>query len=379
MVDTSTVPGTVCIVSEEPPTITETFIQAHIDRLPARVIFLHGLKPRIGSRNALSMPRQLLYKVGREFLGHSLNRMLTAAYSEAFRRCRAIAVLAEYGPSGAMVLDACRRAEVPLVVHFHGYDASVKAVLNEYAEVYRLLFAQAAAIIAVSRVMKGKLISLGAPAEKVHYNPYGIDCVKFSGGDPAVAPPLFVAVGRLVEKKGPLLTIRAFGLVHRSHPDARLRIVGDGPLLGECLHLVQRLGLGEAVTLLGPQSHEAVHREMRGARCFVQHSIEAASGDCEGTPLAILEAGAMGLPVVSTLHGGIPDVVIQDVTGLLVREGDVEGMARAMTGLLEHPPLAARLGAAARERVVRHFSVERSLARLSKIIESCVRIAPVRD
>ena len=110
---------------------------------------------------------------------------------------------------------------------------------------------------------------------------------------------------------------------------------------------------------------------MESARAFVQHSVEAPSGDAEGTPVAVLEAGASGLPVVATRHAGIPDVVIEGKTGLLVEEHDVAGMADAMLRLIDDPPLAANLGAAARDHVRAHFSMERSIDRLWRIIAPC--------
>src|SRR5262249_29879937 len=153
------------------------------------------------------------------------------------------------------------------------------------------------------------------------------------------------------EKKAPHITLTAFSQVHRRYPDAQLRMVGEGPLLEACKGLVVQLGITGAVTFLGAQPHAVVQAEMRAARCFVQHSVEAPSGDCEGTPLGILEAGASGLPVVGTRHAGIPDVVIEGETGLLVNEYDVAGMAEAMTKLLEEPLLAGRMGQAARTHI----------------------------
>jgi glycosyltransferase involved in cell wall biosynthesis len=124
------------------------------------------------------------------------------------------------------------------------------------------------------------------------------------------------------------------------------------------------------VTFLGSQTPEVVQQEMRNARCFVQHSIQAPSGDCEGTPVGLLEAGATGLPVVSTRHAGIPDVVLEGETGFLVDEGDTEGMAAHMLRIAQDPELAARLGAASRQRIENHFSIERSISGLWHIIES---------
>ena len=108
---------------------------------------------------------------------------------------------------------------------------------------------------------------------------------------------------------------------------------------------------------------------MRRARMFVQHSVEASSGDSEGTPVSIMEAGASGLPVVSTYHGGIPDVVIHDETGLLVKERDVAGMAHHMVRLLADRALARKFGHAARQRVEMHFSATRSIECLWTIIK----------
>jgi glycosyltransferase involved in cell wall biosynthesis len=298
-------------------------------------------------------------------LGESLNTEVTSAYVRAFAQNEVAAVLAEYGETGVQVMAACQRMKLPLVVHFHGYDASVHAVLEQQREAYQAMFEQAAAIIAVSRSMERKLVSLGAAPEKVHYNPCGIDCTMFAGASPAAAPPLFIAVGRFVEKKAPHLTIKAFRQVHQAMPESRLRMIGDGPLLEEARELANQLGLNDAVTFLGSQTPEVVQQEMRNARCFVQHSIQAPSGDCEGTPVGLLEAGATGLPVVSTRHAGIPDVVLEGETGFLVDEGDTEGMAAHMLRIAQDPELAARLGAASRQRVVNHFSIERSISGLA--------------
>jgi glycosyltransferase involved in cell wall biosynthesis len=181
-----------------------------------------------------------------------------------------------------------------------------------------------------------------------------------------------LSVGRFVEKKAPQLTIEAFALAHRVDPAARLRMVGDGPLLEKCRELAKQLLPADAVTLLGTQPHAAIEAEMRRARCFVQHSVEAESGDSEGTPVAILEAGASGLPVISTRHGGIPEVIVEGETGFLVDEKDVRGMATQMTRLIRAPALAAQLGLAARRRIETVFTTERSLDHLWSVIRTCV-------
>ncbi|HWW75009.1 MAG TPA: glycosyltransferase [Pyrinomonadaceae bacterium] len=361
-----------CVVTPYEPALSETFIRAHLERLPARTSLVSGWPPALAGRPVFSTPRRAYHKLLRTLAGGGAAGATTAAYVAAFRRTGADAVLAEYGTTGAQVYEACRGAGVPLVVHFHGYDASERAVLEEHRETYPAMFQTAAAVVAVSRAMQRKLVSLGAPPERVHYNPYGIDLARFGGADPGAAPPVFLAVGRFVEKKAPQLTLAAFAEVLGAEPGARLRMVGDGPLLEECRALARRLGVEEAVAFLGARGHEEVQAEMRGARCFVQHSVEAANGDCEGTPVGILEAAAAGLPVVSTRHAGIPDVVVEGETGLLVEERDVRGMAAHMLGLARDAGLAGRMGRAARLRATENFSMERSIGNLWAIIESCL-------
>lgn len=333
---------------------------------------VHGWRPSIGSKPVLPLHNIALHKVGRVLLGHELQREVTSAYVKAFRTYSPHAVLAEYGTTGAATVEACKLFGIPLIVHFHGCDAHERSILAEYGEKYPRMFAQAAAIIAVSRSMQRQLISLGAPADKVHYNPCGIDCSAFGGAEPGNAPPLFIAVGRFVEKKAPEVTLKAFSQVQRKFPHAELRMIGDGPLFEQCKALASSLGIANAVTFLGAQPHAVVQAEMRQARCFLQHSVEAPSGDCEGTPLGILEAGASGLPVVATRHAGIPDVVIEGETGFLVNEHDIDGMAAHMLRLLEDPMLAARMGQAARTHIITNFSQQQSLDKLWTIVESSI-------
>lgn len=304
--------------------------------------------------------------------GVGLESETAAAYLKVFSQRRIDAVLAEYGETGVQLIPAIERSKIPLIVHFHGYDASVDAVLEEHRETYPQMFRIACAIVAVSKAMKQKLLELGAPPEKTYYNPYGVDCDRFAAGDPASAPPILIAVGRFTEKKAPHVTISAFAKAFSECTHARLRMIGDGPLLADCKVLAKELGVNEAITFLGAQPHSVIEREMRSARCFVQHSVRAASGDCEGTPLSILEAGATGLPVVSTRHGGISDVVTEGETGFLVDEGDEVAMAKHMIALIKQRDLAGNMGAAARRHICENFSKSERITGLWRIIQSCL-------
>lgn len=376
----------ICIVQPVIGAVSETFIRAHADRLRNVCGVVHSLNglPAIGDQAVLSqsLPSRASRAIARRLRGQNWDAEIDAGYAAAFRQTGADVVLAEYGTVGSRIADACRQCQIPLVVHFHGYDASKHEVLDRLAEPYRKMFDQATAVIAVSRAMSRKLLSLGCPSDRLVYFPYGIDCTQFTGANPTETDLTFVAVGRFVEKKAPYLTLLAFAQVLESCPEARLRMIGNGPLSGVCEDLASGMGIAHAVTFLGAQPPEVVRHEMQTARAFVQHSITAADGDSEGTPVAILEAGATGLPVVSTRHAGIPDVVIEEETGLLVDERDVEGMATHMLRLARDPQLAAELGRNAAAHVRCYFTMEQSIGRLQRVLDAAARghdIRAVRD
>lgn len=369
-----------CIAQQGLNVVSETFIRAHGAGLPGVAGIIHERDGRLWCDDApvptswslAAVSAGLRYRLGRRPAAR-----FAVAYETALRAVRPDVVLAEYGTVGARLVDPCRRVGVPLVVHFHGYDASRRSVLAKFSAAYRRMFAAAAAIVVVSRVMERQLLALGCPRDTLVYSPYGIDCTAFRGAAAACPPPNFVSVGRFVEKKAPDLLLRAFAMVVRERPAARLRMVGDGPLRSPCHGLADRLGIGHAVAFLGSQPHDVVRREMQAARAFVQHSIVAPDGDSEGTPVAVLEAGAAGLPVIATRHAGIPDVVVEGRTGLLVDEHDVHGMARHMLHLVDHPAVADALGRHAATHVRARYTMQQSLRRLAAVLAAAAHVAPL--
>ncbi len=365
--------ATVAVLAPNRNAYSETFVRAHLERLPARVeCLIANWFPHETADGGPLLGTGLARRLGRAALRRTLGWKQSEFHERAFRAFlrahRVDVVLAEYGPTGVAVMEVCRRAGVPLVVHFHGFDAYEKATLQAEGARYPAMFASAAAVVAVSRHMERRLLELGAPRERLFYNPCGADVDAFAPGRPDHAPALFVAVGRFVEKKAPHLTLLAFGKVARRRPDARLVMAGDGPLLDACRQLARALGIADQVEFPGALRHVEVARLLSGARAFVQHSVVAPSGDSEGTPVAVIEASASALPVIATRHSGIPDVVVDGETGLLVEEGDVAEMAERMVSLVDDPALAARLGAAGRARALQVFSMERSIAGLWGIL-----------
>lgn len=369
---------TVCVVVDKSSgslSPSETFLKAHIERLPARTIALLGKPLRrreldgkyVVSQNVAARGlRWLRRRLGRT----SVARQDTASLRRFLTRHRVDLVLAEYGPTGLSVVEACRRARIPLVVHFHGWDAYQLTRDPGMLGAYLDMFQSARAIVAVSAHMKRHLVELGAPEPRVHVNACGAERPGVPA-DPGNSELLYVAVGRFTPKKAPFATLLAFDRASRVLPAARLEMIGDGPLLEPARLLALSLGIRDRVTFHGAAGHDRVFDLMARARCFVQHSVVAPNGDREGTPVAVLEAMAMGLPVVSTRHTGIAEVVAEGQTGLLVDEYDVEGMAEAMVQYGRAPLLAAEHGQAAREAATSR-TMEISIAGLWNVLASAL-------
>lgn len=349
---------------------TETFIEAHVDQLKGATL-IQGRPPRIGDT-----PPSIKERVFRALYRHVGNLGLrdgesehTPEYMRLFRSIQPDVVLAEYGMTGVAVCDACQRLGIPYVTHFHGFDAHGSIALEKFAPRYPSMLQSAAAVIGVSQTMCSQLVNLGAPKDRVFLNPCGVDIDSFEPSPSNSLPVKFLGVGRFVDKKAPHLTILAFSKLLREYQEAQLHMIGDGPLLSACMDLVSGLDIEDFVTFHSSQPHKAVRLAMQSAHVFVQHSITAQSGDSEGSPVSITEAGASGLPVVSTFHAGIPDIVIDEETGFLVNECDVENMARRMAQLARDPKLARSMGLKARKRIEMCFSNEQSTGRLNKILQ----------
>lgn len=349
----------------------ETFVRAQMERLDRVVLVLaDGNLPTRTGDGALVMDDGFAAKLQRrvrKVLGGDPNDGHRRKLTTLLRACRADVVLAQYGPTANALREVCRRADVPLVVHFHGFDAYVNGVrANE--GLYHGLWRDAAAVVAVSRDMREQLIAMGAPDGRTFLNPCGVDTGLFIPGNAALAPPHFIAVGRFVDKKAPHLVLSAFERLLSKVPDARLTMVGRGPLWESCVQRVRSMEWEGRVDLAGVKSPADVATLMQGAKAFVQHSVRALDGDSEGTPVSVLEAMASGLPVIATRHMGIADVVEHGEHGLLCEEFDTDTMATNMERVALDGDLAGRMGRAGRERAERDHRMGDRIAALQAIL-----------
>jgi glycosyltransferase involved in cell wall biosynthesis len=359
----------IAVVTHKLDAYSETFIHAQIKLLPADMVLHGGLLPsKTGEKSIISNFKKNLNRITQLLFKREIFT-LENAIIHLLQQEKIDVVLAQYGPVGVAILPICRKAKVPLVVHFHGFDASHFKTLEKYAAGYRDMFDYAKAIIVVSGKMAEQLKRKDCPPQKIIVNHYGVNEIFYSA-KPLYESDIFFALGRFVEKKGPQFTIRAFAKVAGQFPAARLYMAGDGPLLESCRNLVKELSLTNSVFFPGIIKHDMVPAFMQKSIAFVQHSIVAESGDSEGTPVAIMEASAAALPVIATIHAGIPDVVLDGITGILVPEKDIDKMADAMRLILSNKTLARSMGEAGRERIQSNFTMERYITVLREALNN---------
>ena len=359
----------IALLSPDQKPNTTTFIQAHKKNLNGYVSYYYkDWTPTFleGEGRLFTFAEAFVSLFKNKIAGNPLNYK-----QQALKKSLAIGnydvILAEYGNTGANALPICESLKIPLVVVFLGMDAYYKPVLEKYERKYKEMFRYAACFIVMSKHMKQKLIELGCAENKIIISPCA-PADMFFGINNTPDGKNFIAVGRFVEKKSPQTTIKAFNEVLKKYPDARLTMVGNGELWEESKKLVAELKIENAVELPGPLKHEQLMALYGKSIAFVQHSVTAGHGDSEGTPVAVLEASASGLPVVSTFHAGIPDVIIDGETGFLVNENDMNGMATAMIKIIENKEKAIQMGKAGRIYVKENFSMEKHIRILNEVL-----------
>lgn len=360
--------------------ISETFIHDHVRKLlPGRTVLISLYDLGLGSFLLPSLVlesapteaesgnpvQRVVRRVKRKF-GHYLSQADSAQLSYFLLQNNVGWILAEFGPMGLFLQSTCNRLHIPLYVYFRGFDASQLLKSPTTVRRYQKVFRGAEGFFSVSEHLRANLIAAGCPADRITVNASGADPNLFVPGSPEQGRIL--SVGRLVDKKAPQLTIAAFAQIAARFPEARLDIVGEGPLLPLCKAVIKRYGLAHRVQLHGGLPHVEIVGLLAKAAVFVQHSVTAADGNSEGLPTAIVEAMLTALPVVATQHGGIPEAVADGETGLLVAEGDVDGMAAALVALLSDPARAQAMGRAGRERALARFTQTASHATIRRVI-----------
>jgi glycosyltransferase involved in cell wall biosynthesis len=210
----------------------------------------------------------------------------------------------------------------------------------------------------------------GQPVELIYH---GLDLEQIRPDDVSrerVSPPLILAVGQLKERKGFPVLLRACHLLMQEGAEFQCEIIGDGPDRSSLEQLWRDLGLEDTVTFVGAKPNAAVMNRYLDASIFVLPCVIASNDDRDGIPNVLLEAMANELPIISTPVSGIPEILQDEVTGLMSKSGDEESLADAMSRLLRDPGLRVALGRRGREVVREHFDIHKNIGRLLDLLEA---------
>jgi colanic acid/amylovoran biosynthesis glycosyltransferase len=260
-----------------------------------------------------------------------------------------------------------------LVTTFYGADLTCH-VARHGEQVYAELFKRGDAFLEICDCFRSRLIQIGCPPDRIGHQSLGIDPGRFAflaRRRDAGEPVRVVSIARLVEKKGIEQALRALACIRTSTP-IEYTIIGDGTLRPTLERLARDVRASVRVRFAGWLQQDEVAEALRVAHLLMAPSVTAADGDQEGTPVAILEALATGLPVLSTWHSGIPELVEDGVSGRLVPERDVAALSRAIDELVDAPERWPRMGLAGRARVEERHDINKLNDQLVKFYERLV-------
>ncbi|MHA1989267.1 MAG: glycosyltransferase [Promethearchaeota archaeon] len=278
---------------------------------------------------------------------------------------------AHFGPAAIEILPLVQKLNLPLIVTFHGYDASSLLRYEVYKRSLLPLF-KYSRIITVSEFMKDVLIQNGADSDKINIVRCGIPVDKFQFIEREAANKKynnqrkikFLQISNFVQKKGHEYTIEAINRVINYYSNIQLILAGSGPLLNEIRQLVKIREIDSKVIFTGKVDEEQVLKLMKDADIFLHHSITTESGEQEGIPTVIMEAMATGLPVVSTHHAGIPELIKDGVNGFLVEERNIEEYVKRIVDIVEKENEFPK---ASRETIERNFNLEKEVKKMIEI------------
>ncbi|WP_293935304.1 glycosyltransferase [Iodobacter sp.] len=288
---------------------------------------------------------------------------------------------AHFGTNGVYALPIAKALDIPLIVTFHGYDATVSRLqLMRHGGVSGMMYAlnrhrlvgAADKIIVVSEFLKKKMLNLGFPEKLLEQHYIGADLQKFSVIPLEKRNLDVVCVARQVEAKGIRELILAFSKVCSYFPEARLRLVGDGPDRGLFTLLVGELKLTEKVVFEGALPHVQVANIVSHSAIAVLFSKKGKNGSEEAFGLSAIEASAAGLPVIVSRHGGLTETVQHNETGFIVEESNVDELAGSLKCLLDSAALRETLGNSGRSFVEKKFNLHHQTSLLEVIYKKVI-------
>ena len=275
-----------------------------------------------------------------------------------------------FGHIAMLLRPLIRQWQKPSLVSFHGADVLVDMQKPAYRRATEEMLSLVRRVLVRSDSLRQAVIDLGCPPEKIEIQRAGIPLADFPFRErsfPGDGQWQLLQAGRLIEKKGLKTTLRAFARLQKEFPAARLTIAGEGPQLEELQSFARELQIDGAVDFVGFVSQEELRELLYSSHIFLHPSETGRDGNQEGVPNSMLEAMASGLPVFATRHGGIPEAVENNVSGMLANERDHRALGDGLIDCAKDSTRLLAMGRAASESVAKNFSQTEQTRRLEEI------------
>jgi glycosyltransferase involved in cell wall biosynthesis len=309
--------------------------------------------------------RKLIKLPANSILGTERRRIVEFLHKE-----KVDVILCEFGCIGADVAHSIGDLDIPIFTYFRGYDATMRVRSARQRNLISQAFKKMHGAIFVSAYLRDNLASYGLVHPNSYILPSGVNTDRFSPREKTKGK--FVAVGRLIEKKRPDITVESFCKEAKQFPEARLDIFGGGPMLESCRDIVHRQRMENQIFFHGEQKHDAIIEHVSRAEFFLQHSVTSQSGDAEGAPTSIQEALACGCTVLATRHAGIPDLISEGSTGFLVEELDIDGYRKLIRAGLSGQIDTVQIAADSHNYAVLNLDNRKLITHLEQILKHAV-------
>ena len=371
--------------------ITETWIYGQIKNLKRYQPIVYALKTENLDIYPTEKIRSLELKKGlgdlTTFFNKGWNKLFNfyPYFMFALRKDQPKLVHAHFGPAGYDFLELKSIFKLPLITSFYGYDLSgLPHQKSEWKARYEKLFRQGDYFLVEGLHMKKCLMELRCPEEKVTVQHLGVDLdrIKFVPRKPEENGEIRILIAASFrEKKGLPYAVEAFGKVREKHKNLRLTIIGDsrGSPQAEkekenILAAINKYHLNSCVKMMGYQPYTVFLRELGNHHIFLSPSIHAVNGDFEGgVPVSIIEAAASGMPILSTTHCDIPEVIVDGESGYLVLERNVDALTEKLEFLISNSDMWKQTGQKGREHIEKNYNITTQVQRLEEIYDIVVK------
>jgi len=300
-----------------------------------------------------------------------------------FNKCKSekVQILhTHFGYNSIKTVALKKKLHIPMVCSFYGNDVYLWTNEKKYCEKLMSLFQSCELMLVLGPYMKNRLIELGCPEEKITIHHLGVDVDQIEYRQRTIenAPIRFLLASSFVDKKGVDIVLNALSILN-GKIDFSVDIIGDGPLKSDLITLTRELKLSEKVYYYGYKDYSFFLKLALECHVFLQASRTAKNGDKEGTPMSIVDAMATGLPVISTKHSDIPEIVIDGETGYLAEENNVQDFANCILKLIDNPEKYKKMNICSRNQIMENFNIRIQVEKLENIYRQLIAMEGINN